>query len=86
MLDKGAFFVYNNSENTSHRIGGIRMSIRECAVSVLASLSEEKMQEFIMLFADKATIAKMQTELMINDPTAPRFKNVDDLFKELDSE
>lgn len=39
-----------------------------------------------MLFADKATIARMQTEMMINDPTAPRFKNVDDLFEELDSE
>ncbi len=44
------------------------------------------MKEFIMLFADKNTIARMETEIMANDPTALRFKNVDDLFEELDSE
>lgn len=62
------------------------MSTRECAVSVLASLSEEKMLEFIKLFADKNTIARMETEQMANDPTSQRFKSVDDLFEELDSE
>lgn len=62
------------------------MSTRDYAVSVLASLSEEKMKEFIMLFADKNTIARMETEIMANDPEALRFKNVDDLFEELDSE
>lgn len=62
------------------------MSTRDYAVSVLASLSEEKMKEFIMLFADKNTIARMETEMMLNDPTSLSFKNVDDLFEELDSE
>ncbi|MCM1007595.1 MAG: hypothetical protein NC485_06620 [Ruminococcus flavefaciens] len=62
------------------------MSTRDYAVSVLASLSEEKMKEFIMLFADKNTIARMETEMMLNDPTSLSFKSVDDLFEELDSE
>lgn len=62
------------------------MSTRDYAVSVLASLSEEKMREFVMLFADKNTIARMETEIMVNDPDAPRFKTVDELFEELDSE
>lgn len=62
------------------------MSTRDYAVSVLASLSEEKMREFIILFADKNTIARMETESLANDPNALRFKNADDLFEELDSE
>ncbi len=62
------------------------MSTRDYAVSVLASLSEEKMKEFIMLFADKNTIARMETEMLLNDPASPSFNSVDDLFEELDSE
>ena len=62
------------------------MNTRECAVSVLASLSEEKMLEFIKLFADENTLARVESELMANDTSAPRFKSVDALFEELDSE
>ncbi len=62
------------------------MSTRECAVSVLASLSEEKMLEFIKLFADENTLARVESDLLVNDATAPRFQSVDALFEELDSE
>ena len=62
------------------------MSTREYAVSVLASLSEEKMLEFIKLFADENTLARMESELMANDKNEPRFQSVDALFEELDSE
>jgi hypothetical protein len=62
------------------------MSTRECAVSVLASLSEEKMLEFIKLFADENTLARVESDLLANDPSAPRFQSVDALFEELDSE
>ena len=60
------------------------MSTRECAVSVLAKLSEEKMYEFIRLFADENTLARLESEMMINDDNAPVFHSVDDLFEELD--
>ena len=62
------------------------MSTRECAVSVLASLSEEKMLEFIKLFADENTLARVESDLMVNDTSAPRFQSVDALVEELDSE
>jgi hypothetical protein len=62
------------------------MRTRECAVSVLASLSEEKMLEFIKLFADENTLARVESDLLANDTTAPRFQSVDALFEELDSE
>lgn len=62
------------------------MSTRECAVSVLASLSEEKMLEFIKLFADENTLARVESDLMVNDTSTPRFQSVDALFEELDSE
>lgn len=33
----------------------------------------------------KFALARMETEIMANDPEALRFKNVDDLFKELNT-
>lgn len=33
----------------------------------------------------KLALARMETEIMANDPTALRFKNADDLFEELNT-
>ncbi|MEE5991766.1 MAG: hypothetical protein V3G42_00850 [Oscillospiraceae bacterium] len=62
------------------------MSTREIAYSILDTLSDEKLQAFITLFADENQIARMETELMANDPNAPRFNSVEELFEELESE
>lgn len=62
------------------------MSTRELAYHVVDSLSEEKLQAFITLFADENEIARMETELMANDPNALKFNSVEELFQELDSE
>ncbi len=51
---------------------------------MLASLSEEKIYEFIQLFADENTLARIESEMMINDNNAPVFHSVDDLFEDLD--
>lgn len=61
------------------------MSTRDYAVSVLATLSEEKMKEFIKLFADENTLARMESDMLANDPDAKRFNNIDEMFKELNS-
>ena len=62
------------------------MSIREYAAEVIATMPEEKLKAFLMLFADENLLARMETEMMANDPDAPRFSSVDALFEELDSE
>jgi len=62
------------------------MNTREMAYSILDTLSDEKLQAFITLFADENQIARMETELMANDPNAPRFNSVEELFEELESE
>jgi len=62
------------------------MSTREIAYHILDSFTEEKLKAFIMMFADENQIARMETELMANDPNAPRFNNVEELFEELESE
>ncbi|MCM1578566.1 MAG: hypothetical protein NC078_07205 [Ruminococcus sp.] len=59
------------------------MSTRECAVSVLASLPEEKMKEFIYLFADDNTIARMQTEAILQNPeNYKHYDSVMEMFEE----
>ena len=62
------------------------MSIREYAAEVISTMPEEKLKAFLMLFADENVLVRLETEMMANDPDAPRFSSVDALFEELDSE
>lgn len=62
------------------------MSTRDYAVSVLASLSEKKLVEFIKLFADENTIAKMESERLVNDPNAKQYDNFGEFMREVSGE
>ena len=62
------------------------MSTREYAVSVLASLPENKMIEFIKLFADENTIARMESDMLLNDPTAKHYSSFKEFMEEMEQE
>ena len=62
------------------------MSTRDYAVSVLASLSEEKMMEFITLFADENTLARMESDMLANDPNAKKHTSFNKFVKEMEGE
>lgn len=62
------------------------MNTRDYAVSVLASLSEEKMMEFITLFADENTLARMEREMLANDPNAKRYSSFKEFMDEMEQE
>lgn len=62
------------------------MSTRDYAVSVLASLSEEKMLEFITLFADENTLARMESDMLANDPNAKRYSSFEEFMEEMENE
>ncbi len=62
------------------------MSTKEYAVSVLASLSEKKMKEFIMLFADENTIARMESDILANDPNSKHYSDFTEFMKEMENE
>ena len=59
---------------------------RKYAVSVLASLSDEKMMEFIALFADENTLARLESEMLANDPTSKRYSSFDEILEEVEAE
>ena len=61
------------------------MSIREYAAEIIKTMPEEKLEAFLMLFADENVLARTECEAMVNDPDAPRFSSVEELFEELDS-
>ena len=62
------------------------MKTKELAVSVLASLSERKMREFIELFADENLIARIETEALIEDPDTKRYSSVEEFMAEMEQE
>ena len=76
------------------------MSTREHAVKLLDSLTEEELEIFTRLFEDKNTLARLETDMLANDPNAQchngsrefteeirkvkPHKNIKELFEEYD--
>ncbi len=62
------------------------MNLREYALSLLDSLSEEQLIAFVRRYGDENTITRMESEIMANTPDSNRFQSVDALFSELETE
>lgn len=62
------------------------MSVRDYAVSVLASLSEQKMKEFVTLFADEDTLARMESDMLAADPNAKRYSSFREFMNDMEQE
>ncbi|MCM1224615.1 MAG: hypothetical protein NC548_60220 [Lachnospiraceae bacterium] len=62
------------------------MSTKDYAVSVLASLSEKKLKEFIMLFADENTIARMESDMLSGNPDTQHYSDFREFMQEMESE
>ena len=62
------------------------IKLRDYAVSVLASLSENKMKEFIKLFADEDTLTRIESDLLANDPNAKTYSNFEEFMKDMEKE
>lgn len=61
------------------------MSLREYAAEIIKTMPEEKLKAFLLLFADENVLARAESEAMAKDPDSPRFSDVEELFRELDS-
>lgn len=61
------------------------MSIRDYAAEVVRNMPEDKLEAFLVLFADENELARAETEAMCDDPNALRFGSVEELFEELEN-
>ncbi len=52
-------------------------------MSVINSMSDEKLIAFITLFAGENEAARLESEMLAQNPDAQRFTDVDELFKEM---
>lgn len=62
------------------------MTVKEYAVSVLASLSEQKMKEFITLFADENTLARMESDMLAQDPNAKHYQSFQEFMTDMEQD
>ena len=62
------------------------MSTREYAIDILNSLSEEKLRAFITLFADENTLARIESDMLANDPNAKRYSDFKEFMEETERE
>ncbi len=61
-------------------------SLRENAVSVLASLSDKKMFEFIKLFGDDNALARAETFVLAHDPDAKTYASFQEAVTDMENE
>ena len=69
------------------------MSTKDTAINTINLMNEEQLAGFVTLFRglvseihnDETVAAMRESEEMLNDPNAPRFATVADLFEELRS-
>lgn len=62
------------------------MSTRELAINVIKSLPEEKLKEFLTLFADENMIARLEGDMLANDPTAKRYSSFQEFMDEMEQD
>lgn len=62
------------------------MSTREYAANVLDSLSENQLLDFLRIFADDNTLARVESEIIANDPNRKRYSSFSEIMAELDDE
>lgn len=62
------------------------VNYREIAIDIINNLSEEQIIDFLRQFLDENTIARIETENIINDSNRPRYSSFDDIVKEIENE
>lgn len=62
------------------------MSTREYAANVLDSLSENQLLDFLRIFADDNTLARVESEIIANDSNRKRYSSFSEIMAELADE
>ena len=62
------------------------MSTKDYAINVLNTLSEEKLRAFITLFADENMLARMESDMLAEDPEARRYSSFKEFREEMENE
>lgn len=67
--------------------GMIFMStIKQCAIKLIEEMPEYKVAAFIHFIADKNSIARLETEIMENDPDSKEYESFAEFMQEVKEE
>lgn len=62
------------------------MSIKDYAISVFDSLTEEQLLDFIKHFADDNILALVESEIIANNPDRKHYSNFSEILEEIENE
>lgn len=62
------------------------MSTKELAIKLVASLSEEKLQAFLTLFADENMLARLESDMLADSPNAKRYSSFQEFMDEMEQD
>ena len=64
--------------------GGAAMTLKEYAVSILDTFSDERLWAFITLFTDENQRARIESDLIAHDPTAKKYSSFKEFMEEME--
>lgn len=59
------------------------MSNRDLAISIVKELPEDKIEAFLLLFADENTLARIETEAIASSPDRKHYSSFKEIAKEI---
>ncbi len=62
------------------------MSVKDYAATVLDSLNEEQLIDFVQIYGDDATLAKLESDLVAAGVPRKRYSSFNEILAELDAE
>ena len=61
-------------------------TVKQCAIKLIEAMPEYKVAAFLHFIADKNEIARLETELMENDPDSGTYNSFEEFMHEVEEE
>ena len=61
-------------------------TVKQCAIKLIEAMPEYKVAALIHFIADKNDIAKLETEILENDPDSKTYSDFDEFMNEVNEE
>lgn len=59
------------------------MNTKECAMGIFNSLNESQLMDFLKLFADDNTLARIESEIIANSPNRKHYDSLSEILAEI---
>ncbi len=59
------------------------MNLREIAVQIINNMNDEQLESFLNSYLDENTLARLETERLLTDDTAPSYNSAEEIIQSI---